>query len=140
MSQRLLGFDFGLQRIGVAVGQTLTQTATAIDIVACSSGKPDWAHIERLIKQWQPDALVVGYPLNMDGTTQDMTRACERFSHRLHGRFNLPTHLQDERLSSQHAEAKANFRYNPNKKKQFVDDVAAQVILERWLQQPSQIE
>ena len=72
--QTLLGFDYGRKRIGVAVGQCVTQSATALATVSARDGKPDWTAITRLLEEWKPDALVVGIPYHMDGSEQDMTR------------------------------------------------------------------
>src|SRR5210317_2145775 len=96
----LLGFDYGRKRIGVAVGQQVTQSATALTTVSARDGKPDWPAITRLIEEWKPDALVVGIPYHMDGSEQDMTRAAQRFCRQLEGRYRLPVHPADERLSS----------------------------------------
>ena len=122
----LLGFDFGIKRIGVAVGQTITQTATPLSIVKNKNNSPDWQHIQRLLDQWKPDALVVGVPLNMYDEIQTMTIACERFMRQLHGRWHLPVYGVNECLSSVEAMQRIGKQYD-------VDAVAAQVILETWL-------
>ena len=90
--QLLLGFDFGTKQIGVAVGQIITQQARELCNLKARDGIPNWEQIEALIKEWQPDALVVGLPLNMDGTPSDMCVRAEKFARRLNGRFNLPVH------------------------------------------------
>ena len=77
--QTLLGFDYGRKRIGVSVGQQLTQSATALTTVRARDGKPDWPAISHLIKEWKPDALVVGIPYHMDGAEQELTGAARRF-------------------------------------------------------------
>ncbi|MCF6259303.1 MAG: Holliday junction resolvase RuvX, partial [Gammaproteobacteria bacterium] len=100
----LLGFDYGLKRIGVAVGQELTGTASALLTVRANDGKPDWNAISKLIEQWQPDEVVVGLPLNMDGSFHELSYRAQRFGNQLHGRYNLPAHFMDERLSSLDAE------------------------------------
>jgi putative Holliday junction resolvase len=131
----LLGFDFGVKRIGVAVGQELTRTARALETLTSPDGGPDWDGITRLIEQWQPDALVVGLPLNADGSDHEVTRLARRFGNRLKGRYNLPVFSIDERLSSIEAERQLaeQGRYN----KEDVDKLAARIILESWLaQQP----
>ena len=121
----LLCFDFGTRRIGVAVGQTITQTANPLKTVKNSNNKPDWKDIERLIKEWQPDALIVGVPLNMMDEVQEMTVASEKFMRQLHGRFHLPEYGIDERLSSFEAAQRTG-------KTTDLDPVAAQAILETW--------
>jgi putative Holliday junction resolvase len=123
---RLLCFDYGAKRIGVAVGQSLTGTATPLEIVAARRGRPDWNRIAALIAEWRPDALVVGNPLNMDGTRQEATDAADRFARRLEGRFGLPVYREDERLST--VEAKNLLRSTRD-----LDAVSAQLILESWL-------
>lgn len=126
----LLGFDFGTRRIGVAVGQELTATATALETLPSRDGGPDWAGISRLIEQWQPDALVLGLPLNLDGSEHEITRLARRFGNRLHGRYNLPVYTIDERLSSAEAE---QLLAGKSHDKGDVDKLAAQLILESWL-------
>ncbi len=123
----LLGFDYGRRRIGVAVGQTVTGTASPLITVACRDFKPDWSRIQTLITEWDPDALVVGMPINMDGSVHELHDRVLRFSRQLHGRFLLPVHNIDERLSSYEAESREQ------DSRQFgVDSVSAQVILETW--------
>jgi len=145
-TRTLLGFDYGLKRIGVAVGQELTGTATALATIRAIDGKPDWDTITRLINQWQPDELIIGLPLNMDGTFHDLSYKAQRFGNQLHGRYNLPAHFMDERLSSLEAERQLKNQYQvPTKKgsrqklrKGQVEDIdkqAAKVILESWLNQ-----
>jgi putative Holliday junction resolvase len=139
----LLGFDFGKRRIGVAVGQEITATTTALETVRAHDGKPDWAAITRLIRDWRADALVVGLPLNMDGTEQDMTHAARRFANQLEGRYHLPVYLTDERLSSVSAEqlladAPSGKRRNARQQAAVLDQVAAQLILTTFFSQQGQ--
>jgi len=129
-SRTLLGFDYGLQRIGVAVGQELTGTASALTTVRANDGKPDWQAISKLFEQWQPDEVVIGLPLNMDGSESELSRRAQRFGNQLHGRYNLPAHLVDERLTSLQAEEELRGRAH---KKADIDKVAAKIILESWL-------
>ncbi|NOX77062.1 MAG: Holliday junction resolvase RuvX [Gammaproteobacteria bacterium] len=132
----LLGFDYGTSRIGVAVGQELTATATALVTVRARDGKPDWPAITLLIEQWQPDAVVVGLPLNMDGSFHDLSKRAQRFGNQLHGRYNLRAYFMDERLSS--LEAERELRGKSRKVRAAdIDKVAAKVILESWLMQPN---
>ena len=123
----LLCFDFGTKRIGVAVGQTLTGTASPLEIITVRNNRPDWERIGALINQWQPQALVVGNPLNMDGSRHPIGAAVDAFARKLQGRYRLPVLRADERLST--VEARARQRNSDA-----VDHVAAQVILEGWLQ------
>ena len=91
-----LGFDFGTKRIGIAVGQSLTGTASALTTLNTLQGKPDWDAISALIKEWQPDRLIVGLPVNKDGSLHEISKAAQRFGNRLNGRYNLylPGHCQ----------------------------------------------
>lgn len=130
----LLGFDYGTKQIGVAVGQLITGQARELCILKAQNGVPDWQKVEALIREWQPDAIVVGLPLNMDGTPSAMSERAEKFARRLNGRFNLPVHMQDERLTTYEAKGqrlsegqRGSYRDNP------VDALAAALLLESWL-------
>ncbi len=125
----LLAFDYGLKRIGVAVGQTQTRSANPLQTLSVKRNRPDWRAIAKLIETWAPDALVLGLPLNMDGTEQEMTAIVKRFGRQLEGRFGLPVYLVDERLSTREARARLEDSGRPADD---VDPVAAQVILEDW--------
>lgn len=130
--QTLLGFDYGRKRIGVAVGQQITQSATALTTVRARNGKPDWPAISHLIAEWKPDALVVGIPYHMDGTEQEMTLAAQRFCRQLEGRYRLPVYQADERLTSYIVESSLPGNRYPQ---QDIDPLAARLILQDWLQQ-----
>lgn len=130
----LLGFDFGLKRIGVAVGQTVTQSARPLETISAKAGTPNWQIIEKLIAKWQPDALVVGKPLNMDGTLQHISIKAQAFANELKTRFNLPVYEIDERLTTKEAREQL---YNQGGYKALqggqVDRVAAQLILQHFI-------
>jgi len=130
-ARTLLGFDYGHKRIGVAVGQPLTGSATPLTTISAHDGKPDWPAIGRLITEWKPDALVVGIPYHMDGSEQDMSGAAQRFCRQLEGRYGLPVHHAEERLSSYVVEA----GLSAGAKQTAIDPLSAQVILQDWLQQ-----
>lgn len=132
----LLGFDFGMKRIGVAVGQTLTHTANPLTTLIAQKGIPDWHLVANLIRDWRPDALVVGKPLNMDGSSQPLTKAAQSFAKNLQERYHLPVYEVDERLSSVAArnEVFTKGGYHALQKKT-VDRVAAQIILLDWMNQ-----
>jgi len=131
-ARTLLGFDYGLKRIGVAVGQELTGTASALLTVRANDGKPDWDAISKLIEQWQPDEVVVGLPLNVDGSFHELSYRAQRFGNQLHGRYNLPAHFMDERLSSLDAERELKGKFRKIQAAD-IDKVAAKIILESWL-------
>ncbi len=131
----LLSFDFGTKSIGVAVGQQLTGTARPLTAIKAQDGIPDWNIIEKLLKEWQPDLVIVGLPLNMDGTEQPLTARARKFANRLHGRFGVQVELHDERLSTVEARAdlfaRGGFRAL---NKGSVDSLSAVIILESWFE------
>lgn len=132
----LLGFDYGTKQIGVAVGQVITGQARDLCTLKARQGVPDWSQIEALIREWKPDAIVVGLPLNMDGTPSDMSVKAEKFSRRINGRFNLPVYTHDERLTTFEAKGErmsrggqrgSSYKDNP------VDAIAAMLLLQGWM-------
>ncbi|QXG24231.1 Holliday junction resolvase RuvX [Pseudomonas viridiflava] len=131
----LLGFDFGTKQIGVAVGQAITGQARELFTLKAQNGIPDWDKVQALIKEWQPDAIVVGLPLNMDGTRSNMSDLAEKFSRKLNGRFGVAVYTHDERLTTFEAKGermarggqKGSYRDNP------VDAIAAALLLQGWL-------
>lgn len=129
----LIAFDFGMKRIGVAVGQTVTQTARPLDTIQAKEGEPNWQAISKLIKKWLPDALVVGIPLNMDGSEQPITLHAKEFAELLREEFGLPVYEVDERLTTKDARERlfAQGGYQALQDGQ-VDRVAAQLILQNW--------
>lgn len=136
-----MGFDFGTKKIGVAVGQSITQTVTPLITLPSLNQKPDWNTIEKLIKEWLPNILVVGLPVHLDGEEQAMTQAAKKFGNQLNGRFNLPVEFMDERLSSYEAKERLreiNRNKKPTNKRQMamdIDKIAAQLIVESWFRQ-----
>ncbi|GAB3339298.1 Holliday junction resolvase RuvX [Chromohalobacter beijerinckii] len=132
--QRLvLAFDFGTRRIGVAVGNEMLGSATALAPLPARNGIPDWQQIGQLLKEWQPDLLVVGLPLNMDGTESDMSQRARKFGNRLHGRFGKPVEVFDERGSTRAAKRIArDAGHRGNYRDDGVDGIAAQLILESF--------
>jgi putative holliday junction resolvase len=132
----LLGFDFGTKHIGVAIGQTITQSARALTSLKAAHGIPKWELVDALIKTWLPDALVVGIPLNMDGTEQHLTCLAKKFADLLRERYQLPVYDMDERLTTVAAKEQlfAQGGYKALDKKN-IDSLAAQLILQNWLKQ-----
>ena len=127
----LLGFDFGTKRIGVAIGQTLTGTASALTTLTTVRQRPDWDQITRLVREWQPDALVVGHPFEMTDREAEAAEPAKRFARQLEGRYQLRVHLIDERLTSR--EAWTRLGIEAHRKRDRVDAMAAKLILETWL-------
>jgi putative Holliday junction resolvase len=133
----LFGIDFGTRKIGVAVGQTLTCTATGIAVVPVRNREPEWDTLDKLVQQWKPGAFVVGMPFNMDGSDSDMTARARHFARTLTERYGKPCHEIDERLSTRAAREisrenseRSGKRHNDRAP---VDALAAQLLLESWL-------
>ncbi|MGM3159296.1 Holliday junction resolvase RuvX [Dickeya undicola] len=135
-NRTLLAFDFGTRSIGVAIGQEITGTARPLTSLKAQDGVPDWQKVEKLLNEWQPSLIIVGLPLNMDGTEQPLTARARKFSQRLHGRFGVKVELHDERLSTVEARAdlfeRGGFRALD---KGSVDAASAVIILESWFEQ-----
>ncbi len=136
----VLSFDFGTHRIGVAVGQSVTGTATPLPVVKASDGIPNWNIIGQLVQQWQPDVFVVGMPYNMDDSESEMLLRARKFANRLNGRFHKPSFGMDERLSSFEARGIVKDSHFSGakmglKKDQPIDSLAAKLILESWFAQ-----
>lgn len=126
----LLGFDFGPRKIGVAVGQTITGSASPLTTLRSRDQRPDWHRIEALVHDWRPSAFVVGLPYNMDDTEAEWAAAARRFARQLHGRFGLAVHLVDERLTSIEARRQLG---RAASSLAVIDAMAARLILETWL-------
>lgn len=131
----LLGFDFGTKSIGVATGQMITATAQPLPAIKANDGIPNWDTVEAVLKEWQADLIIVGLPLNMDGTEQPMSQRAKKFANRLSGRFGVKVQLQDERLTT--ASAKEFIFERGGYKaldKGKIDSVSAALILESWME------
>ena len=132
----VLAFDYGLRQIGVAVGNCLTASTQALAILKAKEGIPHWPDLEQLLKEWQPDLVVVGDPLNMDGSDGKLSERARKFGRRIHGRFGVAVDMTDERLSS--FEAKDQQReqgHRGNYKSRPIDSFAAELILQTWMRE-----
>ncbi|CCW29145.1 Holliday junction resolvase RuvX [Xenorhabdus nematophila] len=135
-NRTIIAFDFGTRSIGAAIGQEVTGTARALSAFKANEGSPNWQLIEKLLKEWQPDLVIVGLPLNMDGTEQPVTAQARKFANRLHGRFGVQVALHDERLTT--VEARSHLFDHGGYKalnKGKVDAASAVIILESWFEQ-----
>ena len=130
-----LGFDFGLKRTGVAIGQTITSTASPVTtVVSKEKGQANFLELDKLVTEWKPDALVVGIPLNMDGSEQPLTQAAKTFANSLKKRYHLPVYGVDERLSTIEAKEQLFEKGGYRKlKSNEIDHYAAVLILNTWL-------
>ncbi|MDI1310271.1 MAG: Holliday junction resolvase RuvX [Methylotenera sp.] len=133
LASTVLCFDFGEQRIGVAVGEHLLATANPLVTIDNESNEVRFEAISKLIKEWQPKLLIVGLPLSLDGAETSVTQLCKKFARRLNGRFNLPVMLIDERYSSVEASDLLNQSgIKGRAQKEMLDQVAAQTILQSY--------
>jgi putative Holliday junction resolvase len=129
----VLAFDFGLKRIGVAVGEIELRHAQALTALAAESNDDRFSAIAGLIAEWRPALLVVGLPLALDGSDHAMSARCRRFANQLHGRFGLPVELADERFTSLEADAQLREAgLDWRKRKDKTDALAAQLILQGY--------
>lgn len=143
-TQTIIGIDYGLKQIGIAVLSRPIDIATPLTVIHCRKNKPDWQALEDILREWQPSRCIIGLPLNMDGSESDFSRQCRRFAAKLEGRLGnghgFTVELQDERLSSM--EAKQLLAENPvtsgskpgDYKARPADSLAAKIILESWLE------
>ena len=131
----VLGFDYGTTSIGIAIGQSLTGTGNPIGSIKAVDGIPKWEEIGMLIEEWQPDIVVVGLPLNMDGTEQEITQRAKKFANRINGRFGVKVATQDERLTTADAKARL-FEFGGFKAltKGQVDAMSAVLIIESYFE------
>lgn len=139
--ETIVSFDFGLRRIGVAVGQQVTQSANPLETIVNGVAGPDWNRISQIVRDWRPDRLIVGMPRHADGSASDLDEHVREFMAQL-DRFDLPVEAVDERYSSLEAEAvlKARRAEGLGKRisKEMIDSAAAMLIAERWLKNEHQ--
>jgi putative Holliday junction resolvase len=121
--ETIFAFDFGVKRIGVAMGNTMLRQAEPLKVIKAEDNATRFADIQKLLDEWKPARLVVGLPMHPDGNEHDMTARARRFANQLNGRFNLPVELVDERYSS---------AVIPAKRGEVIDDRAAAIILQQY--------
>ncbi|HBC57802.1 MAG TPA: Holliday junction resolvase RuvX [Gammaproteobacteria bacterium] len=132
LPERILGFDFGIKRIGVAVGNGITQSTQSLTTLTAKQGKPDWKQLESIIREWHPEKMIVGVP-QFDDNAHPTGQLALRFARQLEGRYGIPVETIDEYLSS--VEAVSRMKTDPAKisQKMSLDAEAAQIILQTWL-------
>jgi len=131
----LLGFDFGKKYIGVAIGQEITNSATPLGSIKAKDGIPNWDTLKAYVNEWQPDAIIVGLPLNMDGSEQQLTRDARKFGNRVSSQCGVQVIFQDERLTTADAKeqlfSQGGYR---NLKKDNIDALSAVLIIESYFE------
>jgi putative Holliday junction resolvase len=132
----VIGFDFGKKYIGVAVGQEMTGCASPLGSIKANDGIPNWDSLASYLKEWQPDFIVVGLPLNMDGSEQQLTLDAKKFGNRVAGRFGVKVEFQDERLTTADAKEQLFSRGGyKNLTKDNIDAESARLIIESFFEQ-----
>ena len=133
----VIAFDFGLKRTGVAIGNTLTGSASPECTLISLHDKPDWDKISQLVTEWQPTQFVVGLPVEEEGQSNPLLKRVERFCNQLNGRYNLPVDQENEQFSSIEASERLTLQRQSGRKqkvtKDEIDKIAASIILERWM-------
>ncbi len=131
-----LGLDYSFNMLGIAIGQKLTGTANTLTELKNNQGKVNWQAFDKIIQTWQPQAFILGLPLNMDGTEQHTTQNVKDFATTLSDHYPLPLFYMDERLSTHEASEMLGIKYQTYRKKPSgIDKLAAQLILQSWLNQ-----
>ena len=134
----VIAFDFGLKRTGVAVGNTLTGSASPECTLQSQNDQPNWQEITMLFNEWNPSQLVVGMPVELDGSENPLTKRIQRFCNQLNGRYNLPVDQENEQFTSIEAARRLKqLRQSGSRQKvtkEEVDKIAASIILENWMQ------
>ncbi|WMY97516.1 MAG: Holliday junction resolvase RuvX [Arsenophonus sp.] len=130
----IIGFDFGIFNIGVAIGQTITNTAQPINFLKSKNGCPNWEKIQKIFQIWKPSIAIIGLPLNMDGTEQNISYKSRNFATQIKKKYRIPIQLHDERLSTVEAR-KILFQKKGYKSltKKNINSISAVIILESWL-------
>ena len=125
---QIISFDFGTKKIGVAVGQTKTRTSSPLEVIFNKNNATDWKRIHLIVEEWKPELILVGKPLNMDGTDSDIMKIVNNFFKKLNRTTNIPCEYVDERLTS--FEARQNLS---EIKTDLVDAHAAKILIDHWL-------
>ena len=132
----IIGFDFGQKRIGVAIGNNISKSAQALITIESASSNQKFEVIQKIMDEWQPVSIVVGVPFNVDGSEHKVTNLCKKFAKQLEQKYALPIHLIDERYTSIEASYEIqDKKIDLKKKKLLIDQIAAKIILQSYLDQ-----
>ena len=134
---RIMAFDFGTQKTGVAFGQSMTGSGTPLALILMKDGIPDWAIVDKALAEWQPTACLVGLPLNMDDSESELCARARKFARRLKHRSNIPVWMVDERLTTREArEDVRRVSQQRRGKAPAADSMAAVLLIESWFREP----
>ncbi|WP_173911759.1 Holliday junction resolvase RuvX [Acinetobacter sp. Marseille-Q1618] len=138
--QLILAFDFGTQKMGMAVGSSLIESATPLSLFAMKDGIPNWDELLKIVKQHQPNLFLVGLPLNMDDTESELSTRARKFARRLRHQTNIETLMVDERLTTREARDELeHYQAQGRAKKLAADSIAAALFIESWYRNPEGI-
>ncbi|KAA8733695.1 Holliday junction resolvase RuvX [Acinetobacter qingfengensis] len=137
----IMSFDFGTQKMGIAVGQSLIESTNPLALFPMKDGIPDWPTLLKLVQQWQPNIFLVGLPLNMDDSESELSTRARKFARRLRHQTNIQTWMIDERLTTRTArETLQRLQQNGQAKKLQADSLAAALLIENWYLDPHGIQ
>ena len=128
----VLSFDYGLRNIGIAIGQSITKSASTFYAIKAKEGVPDWIKLDSIIDEWEPSLFIVGDPFNMDGTKSEFQKKIAKFSAELKKRYEIELHMIDERLTSKEAKERIKDKADGIKDSANKHSISAQIILEDW--------
>ena len=135
-AQMIMAFDFGTQKMGMAVGQSLIESANPLALFPMKDGIPNWDELLKIVKQYQPNLFLVGLPLNMDETESELSARARKFARRLRHQTNIETLMVDERLTTREARGELESYQAQGRKKVSADSIAAALFIESWYRHP----
>jgi putative holliday junction resolvase len=139
-AQMIMAFDFGTQKMGMAVGQSLIESANPLALFPMKDGIPNWDELLKIVKQYQPNLFLVGLPLNMDETESELSARARKFARRLRHQTNIETLMVDERLTTREARGEMESYQAQGRKKVSADSIAAALFIESWYRQPKGVK
>lgn len=139
-AQMIMAFDFGTQKMGMAVGQSLIESANPLALFPMKDGIPNWDELLKIVKQYQPNLFLVGLPLNMDETESELSARARKFARRLRHQTNIETLMVDERLTTREARGEMESYQAQGRKKVSADSIAAALFIESWYRQPEGVK
>ena len=138
-AQMIMAFDFGTQKMGMAVGQSLIESANPLALFPMKDGIPNWDELLKIVKQYQPNLFLVGLPLNMDETESELSARARKFARRLRHQTNTETLMVDERLTTREARGELENYQTQGRKNVSADSIAAALFIESWYRHPEGI-
>ena len=141
ITQSIMAFDFGTQKMGMAIGQSSIESATPLTLFPMKDGIPDWTKLLKIINEWQPNLFLVGLPLNMDDSESELSARARKFARRLRHQTNIETWMVDERLTTREAREELEFYQDQGRAKRLsADSFAAALLIQSWYRDPTGIK